>query len=86
MNDKVMNDPNDPSQFSADLANAPISRSDFLMFGMDDVAYIKRVKDDKGENQFAIYAADGTEIVMMEHREAAVAAIRHHEMEPVSLH
>ncbi|MEM6903391.1 MAG: DUF1150 family protein [Pseudomonadota bacterium] len=67
-------------------AKAPISRSDFLMFGMDDVAYVKCVKDEHGARQFAIYAADGTEIVMMEHREAALAAIRHHEMEPVSLH
>ncbi|MBV6631785.1 MAG: DUF1150 family protein [Alphaproteobacteria bacterium] len=77
---------NDTNEDKLGAFKAPISRSDFLMFGMDDVAYIKCVKDEQGERQFAIYAADGTEIVMMEHKEAAVAAIRHHEMEPVSLH
>ena len=53
----------------------PMSPTDFELLGMDHVAYVKEVSD--GESpKFAVYAANGAEIAMMEADD----------MEPVSVH
>lgn len=62
-----------------------LSRKDFASFGLDDLAYVKSVDLD-GDMGFAIYAADGTQLAVLDEREAAVATIRQNDLEPVSVH
>lgn len=58
---------------------------DFELWGVQDVAYIKRVlvNDEIG---WAIHAADGNSIGMAPDRELAFAAVRQHDLEPLSVH
>ncbi len=58
---------------------------DFEALGLEQLAYVKSVKVD-GRTAFAVHAADGTEIAVMPDREVARAAIRQHDLEPVSVH
>lgn len=53
--------------------------------GVSDLAYVKPVVTD-GQRLFAVHAADGTEIAVMPTREVAIAMIRRHDLEPVSIH
>ena len=64
----------------------PMSPTDFEMLGMDHVAYVKEVSDGSSR-KFAIYAANGAEIALMEaDRDVTFAAVRQNHMEPVSVH
>lgn len=62
-----------------------LSRQDFLNFGMREMAYIKSVQvyDRKA---YAIHAADGTTLSIMESLDTALIAVRHNDLEPVTLH
>ena len=62
-----------------------ISQQELGLLGMDDMAYIKPVMVD-GRQAFAVHAADGTKIGVMAYLEVALAAVRQHDMEPVSVH
>lgn len=62
-----------------------LSSQDFLSLGLSQVAYVKTLVQD-GDNNFAIYAADGTQMAVLASQEAALAAIRQHDMEPLTLH
>ncbi|MGQ9365521.1 DUF1150 family protein [Azospirillum sp. ST 5-10] len=62
-----------------------LSAEDFAAFGVDHVAYIKRVEAD-GAVTFAVHAADGTPLTVLPDRDIAFAAVRQHDMEPVSVH
>ena len=62
-----------------------ISREDLMILGVNDVAYVKPVVAD-GNKVYAVHAADGTRISIMTDRDLAFAAIRSHDMEPVSVH
>ncbi len=53
--------------------------------GMPEWAYVKRVTLGDGFG-FAIHAADGAELAIVETRDVAYAMIRQHEMEPVAVH
>lgn len=64
---------------------ARFSARDFEALGLEQFAYIKPIEVD-GRTAFAVHAADGTEIVIMPDREVAHAAIRQHDLEPVSVH
>ncbi len=68
-----------PSQFR------PLSSKDFAAFGVNVVAYIKEVQV-SGASGFAIHAADGTPLTVVSDRDAAIVAVRQHEMEPLSVH
>lgn len=69
-----------------ETASNPLSVTDFEMLGVDHVAYVKKVSDGTSP-KFAIYAANGAEIALMEtDREVAFAAIRQNDMQPVSVH
>lgn len=63
----------------------PFSATDFAAIGVNLVAYIKPVTVD-GRAGFAVHAADGTPLTVVPGRDAAIAAVRCHEMELVSLH
>lgn len=62
-----------------------ISTRDFLNFGVQQLAYIRPVKvEDK--TAYAIHAADGTPLSVMESMDTAVIVVRHNELEPVTVH
>lgn len=63
----------------------PMSAQDFAAFGLHEVAYVKRV-DVAAESGYAIHAADGTRLSLMEDREVALITIRRNDMEPMSAH
>jgi hypothetical protein len=62
-----------------------MSPQELALFGLHDVAYIKRVigKDQAG---YAVHAADGTPIALLHDRALAFATVRLHDIEPVSVH
>jgi len=62
-----------------------ITPKEFALLGMNDLAYVKRVVVND-EVAYAIHSADGTQVAIMTDRAVAYAAIRQHELEPVSLH
>tara|TARA_A100001037_G_scaffold273005_1_gene269549 strand:- start:2656 stop:2868 length:213 start_codon:yes stop_codon:yes gene_type:complete len=49
------------------------------------VAYIKQVHV-KGQDAYAIFASDGTELAVVDDRDVAFAAALQHEYLPVSVH
>lgn len=62
-----------------------LSSQDLAAYGVNDIAYVKAVEM-QGEPAFAIHAADGTVLTVLKNRELAVATVRQHDMEPVSIH
>lgn len=62
-----------------------MSPADFASWGMPEVAFVKRVlvNDEVG---WSIHAADGTHMGLAPSRDLAFAAIKQHELEPVSVH
>lgn len=62
-----------------------LSTRDLLTLGLEKVAYVKPVEID-GEIAIAVYAADGTQIALMEDRDIAFATLRQHDLEPLSVH
>lgn len=63
-----------------------LSDQDFLAFGVNDVAYVQTVSAAEGGSAYGIFAADGTQMAVVASRELAFAAIRQHDMEPLSVH
>lgn len=59
---------------------------DFLDVGLDQVAYIKCVEHDAADISFAVHAADGSQISLMDSYDTAVAAIRVNDLFPVTVH
>ena len=69
-----------------ELESNPMSATDFEMLGMDHVAYVKKVSDGTSP-EFAVYAANGAKIALMEaDRDVTFAVVRQNDMEPVSVH
>ncbi len=62
-----------------------ISLRELAVLGVQDVAFVKPVVAD-GVSAFAIHAADGTQIGLAPNHDVAFAAIRQHDLEPVSVH
>lgn len=62
-----------------------LNSAEWAAFMMNQVAYIKPVSE-KGEQAWAIHAADGTQLALIADRDSAFAAVRQHELEPVSVH
>lgn len=61
-----------------------ITPQDFAVMGMQQLAYIKPTVVN-GVSSFSIHAADGTQIGVAPSRDIAFAAVKQHELEPVSL-
>ena len=70
-------------QFIEDVR--PLSSREFGLLGIEVLAYVKPVVVD-GLEVFAVHAADGSQIAVMEDRGLALAVVRQHDMEPVSVH
>ncbi|HYH17246.1 MAG TPA: DUF1150 family protein [Azospirillum sp.] len=62
-----------------------MSGNDFVTLGLMDRCYVKRVTR-RGRTSYACYAADGTYLWRYPSREIAFAALRQHDMEPLSAH
>ena len=62
-----------------------MSLRELALFGMQDLAYVKAVLID-GATAFAVHAADGTQITVLPDREIALATVRQHDLEPLSVH
>jgi hypothetical protein len=62
-----------------------ISQADLAALGLPGVAYVKPVVIDDATG-YAVYAADGTQVGVLPTRESALAAMREHGLEPVSIH
>lgn len=65
-----------------DLKN--ISLQEFLNFGIRDVAYIRKI-DIENKTAYAIHAADGTPLTIMETLDSALLAVRHNDLEAVTI-
>jgi hypothetical protein len=62
-----------------------MTANDLAMFGMQDFAYVKPVVVD-GNAGYAIHAADGTQMALINNRDLAFVVVRQNELEPVSVH
>jgi hypothetical protein len=62
-----------------------IPPQEFVALGMQNLAYIKQVVIND-QVAYAIHAADGTPMAVMNDRVVAEAAVRQHELEPLSVH
>jgi hypothetical protein len=67
----------------------PVSRymsiADFTLFGAQHIAYVKPVIVD-GVALFAIHAADGQKLALVDGRDLADATVRQNDMQPLSVH
>ena len=62
-----------------------MSVHDLALWGMQEIAYVKLVEADEGMT-WAIHGADGSTIGVAGERELAFAAVRQHDLEPLSVH
>jgi len=62
-----------------------MSSRELALFGMQDLAYIKAVIVN-GVTAFAVHAADGSQVAVMPDRDVALATVRQHDLEPLSVH
>jgi hypothetical protein len=62
-----------------------MSAQELALFGMQDIAYIKRVIVNEAAG-YAVHAADGTQIAVLTDRDIAFATVRQHDLEPLSVH
>jgi hypothetical protein len=62
-----------------------ITPQGLALLGMEDMAYLRAITVD-GTTGFGIFAADGTQLAFAPSRALAVAAVRQHELQPVSVH
>jgi hypothetical protein len=62
-----------------------MSSRELALFGMQDLAYVKPVLVN-GVTAFAVHAADGTQVTVLPDREIALATVRQHDFEPLSVH
>lgn len=64
-----------------------LSTRDFLRIGIDEIAYVRPVSvAGRGSDAFAIYAADGTQISVLDSMDMAMATLRHNDLIPITLH
>ncbi|HEX7968353.1 MAG TPA: DUF1150 family protein [Stellaceae bacterium] len=62
-----------------------LSKHAFAALGYDAIAYLKRVEAN-GFVAYVVHAADGNYLCEFADRESACAALREHDIEPVSIH
>lgn len=62
-----------------------LSAQDFRNFGVQQIAYIRPVLV-QDKTAYAIHAADGTPLSVMDTHDTAVIAVRHNDLEPFTVH
>lgn len=72
---------------SSDIQNLlkGLSSNDFLTFGVHEIAYVRSVTL-KGSQVFAVHAADGTPLSIMDTLNEALLAVKQNDLEPVVVH
>ena len=65
--------------------NGAMTAPEFAHLGFADVAYVKRIVINN-EIVYAIHAADGSAMGVTRDRDTAMATVRQHGLEPVSVH
>lgn len=64
-----------------------LSSRDFLKIGMDEIAYVRPVVlSGAQKSAYAVYAADGTQMSVLDSMDMAMATLRHNDLLPVTLH
>lgn len=61
-----------------------LSSQDFLRIGMNEIAYMRPLTEEG--RSFGVYAADGTQLGVLESKARALEAMRHNDLMPVTLH
>ena len=65
-------------------------RRDFLRIGMNEIAYVRPlsldVRNGEEKQAFAVYAADGIQLSVLDTMDMAKATLRHNDLVPVTLH
>lgn len=67
-----------------------LSSHDFLRIGMNEIAYVRpfsvngAVEGDE-KQAFAVYAADGTQLSVLDSMDMAMATLRHNDLVPVTI-
>lgn len=67
------------------LIASSLSQRAFMALGIEEIAYVKPIGESAG-SAYAIHAADGTRLAVVEDRLVAFAIIRRNDLEPASLH
>ena len=62
-----------------------LSARELAVLGMQDLAYVKQVLVN-GVTGYAVHAADGAQIAVLPDRQIAIATVRQHDLEPLSVH
>ncbi len=62
-----------------------LSAQDFLSFGVHDVAYVREIDVD-GQAGYAVHAADGTPLSVLNSLDEALNIIEHNDLETAILH
>ena len=75
----------DSLKTSATMATPPMSVHDFIEWGVRDIAYIKKIEFE-GKPAFAVYAANGHQLVVTENLDVAYGLLFRNDLEPVNVH
>lgn len=75
----------DRNEIDARSALKNLSHKDFLNFGVHQIAYIKPVHNEDGQG-YAIHAADGTALSVMDSLDGAIMLAKHNNLYPVTIH
>lgn len=73
------------NELDARSALKNLSHQDFLNFGVHQIAYIKPIRMEQGQG-YAIHAADGTALSVMDSLDSAITLARHNNLYPVTIH
>jgi len=66
-----------------------LSTHDFLRIGVNEIAYVRALDiPAQGDTKqaYGVYAADGTQLSVLETMDMAIATMRHNDLVPVTLH
>lgn len=63
-----------------------LSPRDFLQIGMNEIAYVRHVRLGNKQTAYGVYAADGTQMSLLDTMDMAVATLRHNDLVAVTLH
>ena len=63
-----------------------LSQKDFLKVGMNEIAYVRPFPVQGQKSAVAVYAADGTQLSVLDSMDLALATLRHNDLMAVTLH
>lgn len=78
---------NDSHENTVRTMLAGLSPRDFLKIGMDEIAYVRPLSvRGVAKPVYGVYAADGTQLSVLDSMDMAIATMRHNDLLPVTLH